>query len=199
MEENVLNTQCIIIGGSAGSLEVMMFILTRLETNFSIPIIIVLHRKYNHDSALIEVLSHKTKLHVKEAEDKEQIKPGVIYIAPADYHLLVESNHSFSLDCSEKVQFSRPSIDVSFQTAAEAYGPGLLAILLSGANADGTEGFMHVRRNGGVLIAQNPSDALVPFMPQSAINEGLADFVLNRQEISKLLNYQQDNKNSNSD
>lgn len=198
MEENALNTRCIIIGGSAGSLEVMMYILARLAPDFSIPVVIVLHRKYDHDSSLTEVLSHKTILKVKEAEDKELIMPGVIYLAPADYHLLIENDLSFSLDHSEKIQYSRPSIDVSLQTAAEAYGPGLVAILLSGANADGTEGFMYVRKNGGVLVAQDPADAQVPFMPQSAISQNLADFILNRREIADLINSLSDHQVSKS-
>lgn len=188
MEEIALTKKCIIIGGSAGSLQAILYLLSHLSANFYIPIIITLHRKNDHHSELIEVLRYRTNLVVKEAEDKETIQSGTVYIAPADYHLMIEKNHTFSLDGSEKVHFSRPSIDVSFQTAADTYGRYLIAILLSGANADGTDGLQEVRKKHGLLIVQDPADAITPFMPQNAIDRRLADYVLNTIGITNFLN-----------
>jgi len=187
MAENAVSKQCVVIGGSAGGLPGIMYVLGQLRPDFPAPIVIVLHRSNDRDSTLTALLSHRTTLIVKEAEDKEIIEPGTIYIAPADYHLLIEKNYSFSLDHSEKVQFSRPSIDVTIQSAAEAYGSGLIAILLSGANADGTAGLKDVRRRGGISVVQDPAEALVSFMPQSAIDEGVAAYTLTMANMVALL------------
>jgi len=188
MEKDRLGKQCVVIGGSAGSLKPLLYILSNLSRGFIIPVIIVLHRKDDYRSTLTDVINNATHLKVKEAEDKEQILPGVGYVAPANYHLLIEKELTFSLDASEKVNFSRPSIDVTFQTAAEAYGPGLIAIILSGANDDGTDGLRTVRKNNGLLIAQDPKSALVAIMPQNAIDKGLADHILTAADIAHLLN-----------
>lgn len=188
MEENALDKRCVVIGGSAGSLQVIIYILSHLRSDFPLPVIIILHRKNDHESELIEVLSYRTDLIIKEAEDKESLQPGTVYLAPADYHLLVEKNESVSLDGSEKVHFSRPSIDVTFQTAADTYGPGLIAVLLSGANTDGTEGLHEVKRYGGRLIVQDPADAVTPFMPQNAIDHKLADKIFDTRGIAAYLN-----------
>ena len=189
MEENVIASKLIVIGGSAGSLQIILYILRYLRTDFAVPVVIVMHRSTDNESTLVDVLSNACKLEVKEAEDKESIIPGKIYVAPADYHLLVEKNHSFSLDGSDKVQFSRPSIDVTFQSASDAYGKLLLGILLSGANNDGADGFADIRRAGGVLIVQDPEKAVAATMPQSAIDRGLADYVLDAQQIVRYINY----------
>jgi two-component system chemotaxis response regulator CheB len=188
MEENLLTSKLIIIGGSAGSLQVLIYILRHLRPDCRVPIVIVMHRSTGNESTLADVLSNVSKLEVKEAEDKETIKGGIIYLAPADYHLLIEKNGSFSLDDSEKVQFSRPSIDVAFQSAADAYGKSLLGILLSGANNDGADGFAEIRRGGGVLIVQDPDKATATAMPQSAIDRGLADYILDEKGIADWIN-----------
>lgn len=176
-----------VIGGSAGGLTGIIYILEQLCPDFPTPIVIVLHRRNDRDSTLTALLGHKTTLLVKEAEDKDVITPGIVYLAPADYHLLIEKNYSFSLDHSEKVQFSRPSIDVTMQTAAEAYGSGLITILLSGANADGTAGLEATRHNGGISIVQDPAEAFAPFMPQSAIDQLVTDHTMNMAGIVTLL------------
>jgi len=188
MAENRLSGRCIVIGGSAGGLKVILSVLSHLKPDFTIPIIIVLHRKNDSRSTLTEVINNSTHLKVKEAEDKEPILPGMVYLAPANYHLLIEKEHIFSLDISEKVNFSRPSIDVTFQTAAEAYGPALIGIILSGANDDGTEGLRTIRKNNGVLIAQDPKTASVSVMPQNAIDHALADHTLSVKGITDFLN-----------
>ena len=188
MAENRSSERCVVIGGSAGGLKPILYILSHLKPDFTIPVIIILHRKNDSASTLTDVINNCTHLKVKEAEDKEQILPGTVYVAPANYHLLVEKEHSFSLDISEKVNFSRPSIDVTFHTAAEAYGSSLTGIILSGANDDGTDGLRVIRKNKGTLIVQDPKTAAVAIMPQNAIDHGFADHVLSPKDIADLLN-----------
>ena len=133
-------------------------------------------------------LSTKTLIPTREVEDKDPILPGNIYLAPADYHLLIEKDYIFSLDYSEKVNFSRPSLDVTFESAADVFGPDLTAILLSGANDDGTEGLIAVKKTDGFAIAQKPESAQMPFMPQHAISNMEIDLVLDIKGISDFIN-----------
>jgi len=179
--------ELLIIGGSAGGLEVLLEVLPQLRTDLDYAVVLVMHRR-GGDSLLTGLLSDKTKLAVKEAEEKESIRPGVIYIAPADYHLLIENDKTFSLDYSEKIHYSRPAIDASFETAAEAYGPLLAGVLLSGANADGAEGLLQIKQAGGLTIVQDPDEASVSYMPQQAIEKGAADKILTTRQIIGLLN-----------
>jgi two-component system, chemotaxis family, protein-glutamate methylesterase/glutaminase len=118
-----------------------------------------------------------------EAEDKTSIMSGTIYIAPADYHLLIEKDKTFSLDYSEKINYSRPSIDVTFETATEAYGNKLAAFLLSGANADGAAGLLSVKNSNGLSVVQDPKEATVEFMPESAIRMGAVNSIMNLEEM----------------
>jgi two-component system chemotaxis response regulator CheB len=189
MEKNIM-TKCnlLVIGGSAGSLEIIINILFNLKTDLQFPVIIVLHRKNNADSILTQLLSSKTTLHVKEADEKDLLQPGSIYIAPADYHLLVEKNHTLSLDFSEKVNFSRPGIDVTFQTAADVFGDSLACLLLSGASSDGTEGLKMVKSRGGLTVVQNPLTAEVSYMPQQAIAGVDIDVVVDAGNIPAFIN-----------
>ena len=191
MEEDRVkyNYRVLIIGGSAGSLEVLMELLPQLTFIPSFAIVLVLHRKTAEDSTLEELLSHKTSIPVREVEDKTPLQPGFIYVAPSDYHLLFEANDILSLDTSEKINYSRPSIDVSFESAAEVYGSSLAAILLSGANADGTEGLRAIKIAGGNIVVQAPETAQMPFMPNNAVINtdphhvldvnGILEFILN--------------------
>ena len=168
----------IVIGGSAGSLQVILDILTEIKPGFAIPILVVLHRNSVLGSSLEELFASRTDLPIKEVEEKEPVMPGAIYICPADYHVLLEQDHSFSLDYSERVNYSRPSIDVSFHSAADVYGEGLVCCLLSGGNADGVEGLEYMKERGGLAIVQDPATAEVPYMPQHAITRVEVDFVL---------------------
>lgn len=177
----------LIIGGSAGSLEVLLMLVAGLKP-LHMPIVIVVHRKEDNDSVLVELLSSRGSFPVKEAEDKETIVPGTIYIAPPDYHLLIEKNNSFSLDLSDRVNFSRPSIDVSFETAADALGEGLVALLLSGANADGAAGLEKVKAFGGLVIVQDPSSAEVSYMPKHAIETMEPDFIIAAPKLAGFIN-----------
>lgn len=190
MEENQVKIpeKVVLIGGSAGSLEVLLKILPKMEKIDTIAIVIVLHRKNSDDNILEELLRMKSGLHVKEIEDKTLLKPGRVHVAPADYHLLFEADLCFSLDISEKVNYSRPSIDITFESAAVIFGSKLNAILLSGANTDGTQGLTAVKQNHGIVIIQSPSTAEVPFMPAYAISNVDADYVLAPLEIATYIN-----------
>lgn len=180
MEENNLmpSIRLIIIGGSAGSLQVILKLFAGLEQNYPLPFVIIAHRSQSNDLLLEELISFKTNLQVKEIEEKEKPEPGYVYICPPDYHLLFENDESFTLDYSEKVNFCRPSIDVTFQSAADVFGEGLACILLSGANADGAEGLSYVKYKKGLTIVQDPDEAEVAYMPQMALQRKKTDYVL---------------------
>ena len=189
MAQNDLKTEfgIIVVGGSAGSLEPVLTILEALKPS-RFAIVLILHRKPSNDSVLAKVLSGRSAYPVREAEEKEKLQAGVVYVAPADYHLLFEKDGTISLDDSEKVNFSRPSIDVSFDSAADAYGSRLIGILLSGGNTDGAKGMKKIKREGGYCIVQDPNSATVAVMPGHAINETEVNQILNAGEIAGLLN-----------
>ena len=160
----------LVIGGSAGSLDVLLQLLPQLDSNWALAMIIVLHRKNDNDGLLPGLLAPRTTLSVKEAEEKDVIAGGTIYIAPCDYHLLLEPDGSITLDASEKINFSRPSIDVTFSAAAEVMGSRLACLLLSGANLDGSEGLQQAFQMGAVVAVQDPATAEVAFMPRHALS-----------------------------
>jgi two-component system, chemotaxis family, protein-glutamate methylesterase/glutaminase len=188
MEKNEIatHTSLLLMGGSAGSLEVVLQLVPELPKELQIPVLIIFHRKQS-DSILTSLLEQKTSLPVFEVEDKTMIKNGWIYLAPPDYHLLVEKNGMLSLDFSEKIHFSRPSLDVSFETAADAYGPGVTALLFSGANGDGTAGLKKIKEKGGITIVQDPGEAIVNYMPLHAIQHKAAEFIMNMEEMKLLM------------
>jgi len=178
----------LVIGGSAGGLDIILSVLPLLRSDLPFPLIVVLHRKGRSDSNLSDLLASKTTIPVKEAEDKDKLNDHCIYIAPADYHLLVETNKTLSLDFSEKVNYSRPSIDVTFETAAEAFKTNLVCLLLSGASADGTLGLKAVKKYGGTAIVQSPHTAKVAYMPEHAIADVKVDQIVDAPEIGILIN-----------
>lgn len=167
MEQSI---NLIAIGGSWGGLQASLAILSGLPAGFRIPIILVLHRLRNYESDLAGVLKNKIRLEVKEIEEKEKIKPGFVYVAPSNYHVLIEKDQTFSLDVSEYENFSRPSIDVTFTSIAEVFGAGTAGILLSGASKDGSKGIKSIREKGGLPIVQDPQEAEVATMPASALS-----------------------------
>lgn len=174
------------IGGSAGSLNMTLKIVSQLKAQMDLAVIVIFHRKTTDDTTLIHLFSERGDFHVKEAEEKDEILPGTIYIAPADYHLLIESDFTISLDVSEKVNYSRPSIDITFESAAEVYRQGLACLLLSGANADGVEGLKKARALGAGILVQDPRCAEVPFMPQEAANNVPVDLLVDDNNVSKI-------------
>ena len=180
--------EALIIGGSAGSLEVLLNVLPELDMKMSFPIIIVVHRKPGADSLLPNLLAGRTRLQVKEADEKEDIQAGVIYIAPTDYHLLIENDHTFSLDYSEKINYSRPSIDATFESAAAVYKDKLVCMLLSGSNADGVQGLQAVKDFGGIAVIQDPRSAQIAYMPAQAAENVKIDFTLSIKDTAEFIN-----------
>lgn len=177
----------VLIAGSAGSLQVILSILTAMGRQYPIPVLVVLHRNNVFESSLEELMSIRTNVVIKEVEEKESILPGVVYLCPADYHVLLEKDQTFSLDYSERVNYSRPSIDVTMRSAADVYGDGLIALLLSGGNADGSDGMVYVQAKGGLTVVQDPETAEVPFMPQQAILRMSVDLIVSTQELPGLM------------
>jgi two-component system, chemotaxis family, protein-glutamate methylesterase/glutaminase len=189
MEKNAVRKyEVVVIGGSAGSLEVVLNMVGAFQEHTNTTFIIVLHRKNDVQSILEELLSARTSIKVKEVEDKDPILPNNIYIAPPNYHLLIEDEKIFSLDCSEKVHFSRPSIDITFESVAQVYGTRAIGVLLSGANADGAEGLAKIKRGGGYTIVQDPSSSDVSYMPEQAIKLKAFDKILHAEEIAEFIN-----------
>lgn len=187
MEKDAIAQQLLIIGGSAGSLEWLLRIVMALPEETRLAVVVVVHRRNGNDSILTDLLKARTGRRVKEVEDKEAIKAETIYIAPSDYHLLVEDTQSFALDISEKVHFSRPSIDVSFTSAAHTFGNRCAAILLSGANADGAEGLLAIREARGFVAIQDPQLSEVGFMPQQGLNLLKPDALINDDNLTEVV------------
>ncbi|MCD6176434.1 MAG: chemotaxis protein CheB [Candidatus Cloacimonetes bacterium] len=165
-------------------MEVLSKLLPSLPADFPLPVIIVQHLHKTSTGYYLEYYNEKCLLFVKEAKQNEIIKVGNIYFAPPDYHLLIENNKTFAISSDEKVNYSRPSIDILFESAADVYGEKLIGIILTGANNDGAEGMKIIKQKGGFTIAQNPLEAEFPVMPQSAIDTGTIDLILTLNEIS---------------
>lgn len=188
MAQKTIENRVVVIGGSAGSLEVILPIISALPLQSNAVFIIVIHRKNDADSILADLLTSRTSLNVKEVEDKDPINQNTVYIAPPDYHLLIENDANFSLDSSEKIHHSRPSIDVTFESVAEVFKEKVIAILLSGANSDGAEGMQRVKELGGLTVVQDPASAEVDFMPKEAIRKNVVDKIVAGNKIPDLIN-----------
>jgi two-component system, chemotaxis family, protein-glutamate methylesterase/glutaminase len=178
-----LKYKAIVIGGSAGAIEVLDIIVVALPKNLILPILIVQHLHANDEGGFASHLGRKTLLPVLEAFDKSPIEPGCIYTAPADYHMLIENEEMISLSIDRPVNWSRPSIDVLFESAADIWGPALTGVLLSGASNDGVGGIEAIKAAGGHTIAQDPVTAQSPLMPQSAILAGAVNEILPPEKI----------------
>ncbi|MCG2617941.1 chemotaxis protein CheB [Terrimonas sp. NA20] len=179
--------EAIVIGASAGGLHALFYILEHLPEKFSLPVIIVQHRMAEQHELLEELLQSKTGMIVKQADEKESIEKGIIYLAPPGYHLLIETDRTFSLTVDQPVSYSRPSVDVMFETAAVAYREGLVGIILTGANRDGAAGIKRISDYGGFTIAQDPAEAQFPSMPAAAIATKSVKKVGTLKEISFFL------------
>lgn len=184
---NERSIKAIVIGTSAGGIDALMTILPRLPASFRLPIAVVVHLAKERQSRLAEVFRNHMAIPVHEAADKEDIRSGTLYFAPTDYHLSVESDYSFSLSGEPPLHFSRPAIDMLMESAAATYGAGLVGILLTGANSDGAKGMQTIQQYGGITIVQDPHEAQIATMPQSAINIMQPDFILPLAEIHTLL------------
>ena len=179
--------EAIVIGTSAGGLSALLTVLPMLPEDFPLAIVVVQHVHRDSGNFFAEYLHEKCQLRVKEAEEKESIQPGVIYTAPANYHLLIEHNRTFALTIDEKVNYSRPSIDVLFDAAAQVYGSRLIGIVLTGANADGAKGLKTIKAHGGLAIVQDPDTAESEVMPASAIEACQVDYIAPLEKIPEIL------------
>jgi two-component system chemotaxis response regulator CheB len=176
--------KAIVIGTSYGGLEALKLILPKLDEKFPLPIIVVLHIGDHSNDTFIGHLNSVCTMEVKEAECNEPIRPGVIYFAPPNYHLQIEDNFTFSLSTAAKVNYSRPSIDVLFESAAWVYAKSLIGVILTGANSDGAYGLKIIKDSGGTTIVQNPCTALSPAMPRAALKMCNPDIRLKLEDIS---------------
>lgn len=179
--------EAIVIGVSSGGMNAMKIMFSLLPKDFGTPIIIVQHMSAHSDGEWIKLFNGKSYLNIKEADEKEKIEKRNVYIAPPNYHLLIERDKTFSFTIDERVNFARPSIDVLFESAAEAYKNKLIGIILTGSNNDGTEGIKRIQECGGLTIVQDPETAESAHMPRSAIAAIQPDYILSLKEIIKLL------------
>lgn len=179
--------EAVVIGASAGGVNALLQVLPALPHAYRLPIVVILHVRSGRPNQLVDVFQQRLALPVREAGDKDDIVPGTLYFAPAGYHLLVENERSFSLSCEAPLHFARPAIDITMETAAEAYGASLAGILLTGANEDGAAGMATIGRAGGLTVVQDPQEANVGVMPAEAIRARQPDLVLPLEQIKQLL------------
>ncbi len=180
--------EAVVIGGSAGGLDALEIILTALPADFPGAVATVIHISPDSDNYMIGYLDRRCRVTVKEAEDKEMIQPGRVYMAPPNYHLLINSDRSLMLSAEPRVNYSRPAVDPLFETAADAVGPRLIGVLLSGANQDGSRGLRRIQENGGLTIVQSPETTRAPQMVQAARAACSVDHVLSPEAIGTLIN-----------
>jgi two-component system chemotaxis response regulator CheB len=180
------DADAVVIGASAGGVEVLSMLLSALPAACRLSFFIVMHIPRERPSLLPEVFGVRCALPVMEAEDKEPIQPGTVYFAPPDYHLLIDRGPAFALSTDEAVHFSRPSIDVLFDSAADIYGERLIGVILTGANQDGAEGLAAIGRAGGRTVVQDPVSAAVAYLPEAALKQGPVDLVLSLPQLRDL-------------
>jgi two-component system, chemotaxis family, protein-glutamate methylesterase/glutaminase len=180
-------SRVLLMGGSAGSFKILFRAVKQLPPDLNKSVIIIIHRKKNFFSEIEKLFAENSRMYLREISDKDTINKNTIYIAPANYHTLIENENQFSLDVSESVWYSKPSIDVTFESAAEVFKHQCTAILLSGANQDGAEGLLKLRNSGSLTIAQNPLEAEMADMPNAAIQLNAASYVLSIDDIFQLL------------
>jgi two-component system chemotaxis response regulator CheB len=173
---------------SAGGLKALRAILPSLPSDFTLSVIIVVHRHKDSDDHLERSLNNACEINVKQADEKEHIKDGMVYFGPPNYHLLIEDDYTFSLSQGQVVNYARPSIDIMFESAAYVYGPKLIGIALTGANDDGSQGLKKIKMAGGLAIVQAPETAEVDVMPMAAIAAVEPDHILSLEEIGPFLN-----------
>ncbi|WP_292430349.1 chemotaxis protein CheB [Methylobacter sp.] len=178
------NIEAVVIGCSAGGLDALRVVLGGLPIGFPATVIIVAHTAPGGDNLLPSLLAKTCRLPVSEAQERESALSGQVYVAPPDYHLLIETNRTFALSVDERVCFVRPSIDVLFQSAADAYGERLFGLILTGANCDGAQGLKSIKEAGGVTLVQDPVGAYADTMPKAAIATGAVDKVLQLNDLA---------------
>jgi two-component system chemotaxis response regulator CheB len=190
LDDNIVqrwrNTDLLLLGGSAGSFKPIYSSVKIFPANLNKTVIIVIHRKKNFFSEIEKLFAESSRMLMREISDKDMLDNNTIYIAPANYHTLVEKDKSFSLDVSDAVWYSKPSIDVTFESVSEIYKERCTAVLFSGANADGAEGLFKLRNKGALTIVQDPDEAEMSEMPRAAVNMDAAEYILKTQDIFDL-------------
>lgn len=179
--------KAVVMGLSAGGMNALKAFIPALPNSFPLPVAIAQHNSDNASSFLADYLNRIGSLTVKEAEDKEPLCPGCAYLAPAGYHLLIEDDQTFSLSVDPRVNYCCPSIDVLFESAADAFGASLVGVVLTGANGDGSRGLKAIKARGGAAIVQDPATAESPYMPQSALEATAVDHIISLDELAPLL------------
>jgi two-component system chemotaxis response regulator CheB len=185
--EHIERIEGIVIGTSAGGIEALSIVLPGVPATLRASIFIVIHLPRRRPSLVVDLFQTKCARPVREAEDKERVEPGTVYFAPPDYHLLLDAGPQLALSIDDLVHFSRPSIDVLFESAAELYGERLLGIIMTGASEDGASGLRAVHQAGGITVVQQPQTAAAPLMVESALKGCPVDYVLSLEEIAALL------------
>lgn len=178
--------EIVVVGASTGGLKALQILLSGLPAEFSLPMVIVQHRGKDLETGLCEFLARSSRLPIGEPEDKETVVPGRAYLAPRDYHLLIE-NRSFALSTDAPVSFARPSIDVLFESAADEYQNRAIGVILTGANHDGARGLAAIKAQGGLTLVEDPNTAACREMPDAAINLTKVDGILPLQELAARL------------
>jgi two-component system chemotaxis response regulator CheB len=179
--------QAVVIGVSSGGVRALKILLGALPADFPLPVMVVQHISPDAGNGMAKLLNDWSAIHVKEADEQEEILPATVYLAPPNYHLLVEREGRLSLSADPPVSFARPSVDVLFESAAEVYGRGLIGVVLTGANFDGARGAKAIKARGGRVVVQDPADAEAPQMPAAALAAVPADHVLPLADIAPLL------------
>lgn len=187
LEDGTRIFQAVVIGVSTGGVFALQKLLGELPADFPLPILIVQHIGPEAGSGLAKLLDERCALHVKEADEQDEILPGTVYLAPPNYHLLVEREGFLSLSADPHVSFARPSVDVLFESAAEVFGPALIGVVLTGANFDGSQGLKAIKQRGGVAIVQDPADAEARQMPRAAMEATGVDYALALESMAALL------------
>ncbi|HNT74306.1 MAG TPA: chemotaxis protein CheB [Anaerolineae bacterium] len=179
--------QLVVMGVSAGGTTALKILLPSFPADYPLPIIVVQHLHPTQTNFLVTHFNAQCALTVKEADEKEPLLPGILYFAPPNYHLLIEPDRTLSLSIDEKVNYSRPSIDVLFESAAIVYKTGVIGVVMTGANNDGAAGLRAIKEYGGLAVVQDPATAEVPYMPQAAMAATSVDHVLPLADIGALL------------
>lgn len=179
--------QAIVIGVSTGGVQALKTLLGQLPADFPLPILIVQHISPDAGDGMAKLLDSLCAIRVKEADEQEKILPGTVYLAPPNYHLLVEQGGTLALSADPPVSYARPSVDVLFESAAEVFGPGLVGIVLTGANYDGSRGAVAIKQRGGLVVVQDPADAVAQQMPESVLAATAVDHVVPLAGMAALL------------
>jgi len=177
----------VVIGVSAGGLHALSTVLPALPATFPVPVVVVQHLSPTSDNYSTRYLDSISAIRVKEVDEKEIILPGIVYTAPPNYHVLIEDDMTFSLSVEDRINFARPSVDVLFESAADVYGSGLIGVILTGANNDGSKGLKRIKDAGGLAVVQDPETAEVDGMPRAAIENTTVDRILKLEEVGPFL------------